>query len=98
MGKVIKEAGIPYPQRPREFGAGTARRRALNAEGLARLTATLQDHGLEPVEGAGGNFLYVEVGEDAGPLFEQLLQRFSDFCLPLLRNVLDQCLHRAFDQ
>ena len=54
--------------------AEIARRRALNAEGLARLAATLREHGLEPVEGAVGNFLYADVGGDAAPLFERLLR------------------------
>ncbi len=53
--------------------AEIARRRALNAEGLARLAAILRDHGLEPADGAVGNFLYVEVGEDAPRLYDALL-------------------------
>jgi hypothetical protein len=32
------------------------------------------------------------------PLIQQLLQRCSDFSLPLLRNLLDHRLHRAVDQ
>jgi histidinol-phosphate aminotransferase len=48
-------------------------RRALNAEGLARLAEILRAHGLEPVDGAVGNFLFVELGEDARPLYERLL-------------------------
>ncbi len=52
-----------------------ARRRALNAEGLGRLAATLREHGLEPAEGAVGNFLFVDVGEDAGALYERLLRQ-----------------------
>jgi len=54
---------------PAEIG----RRRALNAEGLVRLAAILRDHGLEPAGGAVGNFLYIDVGEDAGGLFDRLL-------------------------
>jgi histidinol-phosphate aminotransferase len=50
------------------------RRRTLNAAGLARLAAVLRARGLEPTEGAVGNFLYVDVGEDAQPLFERLLR------------------------
>jgi histidinol-phosphate aminotransferase len=50
------------------------RRRGLNVEGRARLEATLREHGLEPVEGAVGNFAYVEVGEDAGALADRLLR------------------------
>ncbi|HET8606836.1 MAG TPA: histidinol-phosphate transaminase [Gaiellaceae bacterium] len=51
-----------------------ARRRELNAEGLVALEAILREAGLEPVPGAVGNFLYVEVGDDARPLFDALLQ------------------------
>jgi histidinol-phosphate aminotransferase len=55
---------------PAEIG----RRRALNAEGLARLAATLHEHGLEPAEGAVGNFLYVDTGDDTAPLYGRLLR------------------------
>jgi histidinol-phosphate aminotransferase len=50
-----------------------ARRRGLNEEGLVRLDVTLREHGLTPVDGAVGNFLYVEVGEDAPRLYDALL-------------------------
>ena len=50
------------------------RRRRLNAEALVDVERTLRDHGLEPAAPAVGNFLYVEVGEDARPLFEDLLR------------------------
>jgi histidinol-phosphate aminotransferase len=52
-----------------------ARRRVLNAQGLADLRAVLVRHGLEPASGAVGNFLYVDLGEDAAPLFERLLRQ-----------------------
>jgi histidinol-phosphate aminotransferase len=48
------------------------RRRAVNAEGLAALEAALRANGFDP-EPSVGNFLYVETGQDAGVLFEQLL-------------------------
>jgi histidinol-phosphate aminotransferase len=51
-----------------------ARRRALNVDGRARLTAILCDHGLEPAPGAVGNFLYADVGDDALGLYERLLR------------------------
>ena len=54
---------------PLEIG----QRRALNAEGLAQLERTLREHGFEPVPGAVGNFLYVEVGDEAPRLYEALL-------------------------
>jgi histidinol-phosphate aminotransferase len=54
--------------------AELGRRRALNAEGLARLVAMLRERGFEPVPGAVGNFVYVDVGEDAAPLYDRLLR------------------------
>jgi histidinol-phosphate aminotransferase len=53
--------------------AEIARRRGLNEEGLVRLDVTLREHGLTPTDGAVGNFLYVEVGEDAPSLYDALL-------------------------
>jgi histidinol-phosphate aminotransferase len=50
-----------------------ARRRAVNAEGRVELERVLRSHGLEPAPGARGNFLFVEVGDDARPLFDALL-------------------------
>ena len=44
-------------------------------QGRDRLTAILRRHGLEPVGGAVGNFVYVELGDDAAPLFERLLEQ-----------------------
>jgi histidinol-phosphate aminotransferase len=55
-------------------GAELLRRRALNAEGLAQLDRTLREHGFTPAEGAVGNFLYVEVGDDAPRLYDALLR------------------------
>jgi histidinol-phosphate aminotransferase len=54
--------------------AEIARRRALNAKGLARLTEIVRANGLEPVPGAVGNFLYVELEESAAVLFERFLR------------------------
>ncbi len=51
------------------------RRRELNAAGLAELTAILTKHNLAPIPGAVGNFVYVDLGEDAAPLFEALLRQ-----------------------
>ena len=50
------------------------RRRGINAEGRVQLEGILRDHGLEPVGPAVANFLYVEVGDDSRPFFEQLLR------------------------
>ena len=53
-----------------------ARRRDLNAAGpRSSSAAILERHGLEPAAGAVGNFLYVDLGEDAAPLFERLLRQ-----------------------
>lgn len=51
------------------------RRRRLTAEGRRLLERTLREHGLEPAGPAVANFLFAEVGEDAGPLFEALLRQ-----------------------
>jgi histidinol-phosphate aminotransferase len=50
------------------------RRRALNAEGRARLAEILRAHGLEPAWPALGNFLYADVG-DGRDMFERLLRQ-----------------------
>jgi histidinol-phosphate aminotransferase len=49
------------------------RRRELNERGLARLAELLRGHGLAPLPGAVGNFVYVETGAPAEQLFERLL-------------------------
>jgi histidinol-phosphate aminotransferase len=55
--------------------AELADRRRLTAEGRKALERTLREHGLEPAGPAVANFLFVEVGEDATPLFEALLRQ-----------------------
>ena len=50
------------------------RRRRLNSANRAELDRILRDHGLEPAGPAVANFLFVEVGTDARPLFEALLR------------------------
>jgi histidinol-phosphate aminotransferase len=55
-------------------GGEIARRSELNREGRERLAATLSEHGLEPAGGAVGNFVYVEVGDDAPRLYDALLR------------------------
>jgi histidinol-phosphate aminotransferase len=49
-------------------------RRGLNRDGLKELERALRDNGLDPIVPSYANFLYVEVGEDSRPLFEQLLR------------------------
>jgi histidinol-phosphate aminotransferase len=50
-------------------------RRRLTREGRETLARTLREHGLEPAGPAVANFLFVEVGGDARPLFEALLRQ-----------------------
>ena len=42
---------------------------------MAALEAVLRAHGFEPIAPAVGNFLYVDVGEDAEALNQSLLRR-----------------------
>jgi histidinol-phosphate aminotransferase len=51
------------------------RRRAVNREAMAALEAVLREHGFDPISPAVGNFLYVDVGEDAAALDQRLLRR-----------------------
>jgi histidinol-phosphate aminotransferase len=55
--------------------AELAERRRLTADGRAALERTLREHGLEPAGPAVANFLFVEVGDDAGGLFQALLRQ-----------------------
>jgi histidinol-phosphate aminotransferase len=55
--------------------AELAERRQLTAAGRETLERTLREHGLEPAGPAVANFLFVEVGEDAQPLFDALLRQ-----------------------
>jgi histidinol-phosphate aminotransferase len=68
--QVAALASLESPDTPAEL----ERRRLLNEKGLRQLTAELRAHGLEPVTPAVGNFLFVEVGEEAQPMFEALLR------------------------
>jgi histidinol-phosphate aminotransferase len=54
--------------------AEVALRRHLNGRGLAELMRILAKHGLDPAPGAVGNFVFVDLEEDAAPLFERLLR------------------------
>jgi len=51
------------------------RRRAVNRDALGALEAVLREHGFDPISPAVGNFLYVDVGEDAAALDQRLLRR-----------------------
>jgi histidinol-phosphate aminotransferase len=52
-----------------------ARRRLVNAESMAALERIVREHGYDPVGPARGNFLFVEVGEDATALNAALLRQ-----------------------
>jgi histidinol-phosphate aminotransferase len=65
-----QEASLASLDSPREL----ERRRTVNAEGRVQLEGILRDHGLEPAGPAVANFLFVELGEDSRPFFEQLLR------------------------
>ena len=56
-------------------GAELARRRRVNADAMAELERVLRQDGHEPVGPARGNFLFVEVGEDAEALNAALLRQ-----------------------
>jgi histidinol-phosphate aminotransferase len=78
IGKVRRAFDITTPAQEAALASldssdELARRRAVNAEGRARLEAILREHGLEPVGPALGNFLFAEVGDDSRPFFERLL-------------------------
>lgn len=55
--------------------AELARRRAVNRKAMTALESALRGQGFDPVGPAVANFVYVEVGDDAGPLDEALLRR-----------------------
>ena len=78
IGKVRRAFDITTPAQEAalaslESAQELARRRQVNAEERTRLEAILREHGLEPVGPAVANFLFVEVGDDSRPFFEQLL-------------------------
>jgi histidinol-phosphate aminotransferase len=52
-----------------------ARRRQINRDAIERLVQVLRHEGYEPVTPALGNFLFVEVGEDAAALDAALLRQ-----------------------
>jgi histidinol-phosphate aminotransferase len=55
-------------------GAELARRRRLNRQAMQELERVLRDQGYEPAGPALGNFLFVEIGEDAEALNAALLR------------------------
>jgi histidinol-phosphate aminotransferase len=65
-----QEAALASLDAPDEL----ARRRELNVHGRSELERLLRDAGYHVVGPAFGNFLYVEVGDDADVLFDALLR------------------------
>ena len=65
-----QEAALASLDAPDEL----ARRRAVNAEGLVQLERIMREHGLEPPAGGRRTSSSPRSGEDARPLFEQLLR------------------------
>jgi histidinol-phosphate aminotransferase len=70
VGTDAQEAALASLDAPHEL----ERRRRANAEGIVALERAFREHGLEPARPAVANFLFATVGDDARPLFEQLLR------------------------
>ena len=66
-----QEAALASLDAPEEL----TRRRELNAQGLAALERLLRNAGYDVVAGSFGNFVYVEVGDEAQTLFDALLRQ-----------------------
>jgi histidinol-phosphate aminotransferase len=66
-----QEAALASLDAPAEL----ARRRGLNAEGRAELERVLRDAGYDAAGPAVGNFLFVELSEDARVFFDALLRQ-----------------------
>jgi histidinol-phosphate aminotransferase len=79
IGKVRRAFDITTPAQEAALASlgspeEIERRRRLNSQGRPQLEAILRQHGLEPLGPAVANFLFVEVGDDSRPFFEQLLR------------------------
>jgi histidinol-phosphate aminotransferase len=70
LATPAQEAALASLDAPDEL----ARRRELNTRGRGELERLLRDAGHDVVGPAVGNFLYVEVGEDAQAFFDALLR------------------------
>jgi histidinol-phosphate aminotransferase len=80
LGKVRRAFDITTPAQEAALAslsddAEVERRRRVNAEQRPEVERILRVHGFEPAGPAVANFLYVDVGQDARPLFEQLLRQ-----------------------
>jgi histidinol-phosphate aminotransferase len=79
IGKVRRAFDITTPAQEAALASldsaqELARRRRANADGRTQLEGILREHGLEPVAPAVANFVFVDVGDDSRPFFEQLLR------------------------
>ena len=79
IGKVRRAFDITTPAQEAALASldsaqELARRRRANAEGRTQLEGILREHGLEPVAPAVANFVFVDLGDDSRPFFEQLLR------------------------
>jgi len=79
IGKVKRAFDVSHPAQAAALAslgteAEVEHRRRLNVAGREQLLAVLRAHGLRPAGPAVANFLYVDVGEDSKPFFEQLLR------------------------
>jgi histidinol-phosphate aminotransferase len=79
IGKVrrafdVTSAGQEAALASLDDDAELARRRSVNREAMGHLVAILRGHGLDPIEPAVGNFVFVRVG-DADALNDALLRR-----------------------
>jgi histidinol-phosphate aminotransferase len=79
VGKVRRAFDLSIPAQAAALASldapdELAERVRLNAEGRAKVEATLRAHGLTPAGPAVANFLYADVGGDAREVFEDLLR------------------------
>jgi len=79
IGKVRRAFDITMPAQEAALASLDSpeeleHRRTQNETGRAQLESVLRDHALDPVGPAVANFLFVEIGDDSRPFFEQLLR------------------------
>ena len=80
IGKVRRAFEVAQPAQEAALASlgdedEVRRRRELNRESMGLLEETLRRHGWQPAGPAVANFVFVDVGEDAGALNDALLRR-----------------------
>jgi histidinol-phosphate aminotransferase len=80
IGKVRRAFDVTTPAQEAALASldetdEIARRRAVNREAMSSLERVLRAHGWDPAGPAVGNFLFVDVGDDAASLNDALLRR-----------------------